>query len=66
MNAFVVLPMSLLLMSLLVVSAAASGGQHGASEYRLALSQSITIERVLGIPSYAVMHAYMYLCCDAC
>ena len=46
MDAIVVLSllMSLLLVSLLVVSAAASGGQHGASEYRLALSQSITVD----------------------
>ena len=35
MNAFVVILMSLLLVSLLVVSVAASGGQHCASEYRL-------------------------------
>ena len=34
MNVFVVTLMSLLLVSLLVVSAAASGGQHGASELR--------------------------------
>ena len=34
MNAFVAILMSLLLVSLLMVSAAASGGQQGASELR--------------------------------